>query len=1602
MAKLENNNENENKKSVAENLGDQVQKTVENVEGKVKETVKEASELASDAIHHPVETAEEFGKQAVKDVTSYSWWAKLLLILFWIGFSLAAVVLIAVNLPVTKQWAADQALQIVNKDFKADMTTESVEVDYFGDVTIKGLKIKDYKGFEFLKAREFRANSDWLALAAGAISGKSNSLSFNSLTLTNADVKVITYKGDSISNFIRFTKLFDNGKKRDPSKPPFQLNSRVEIIDSKVSIINQNSPGEPGKWLTASKFNLRAPNLKINGPNISAQINNFSFVTTRWGKSHFVDTFSTELSMTEDFLSLKDLTFNTDHSLLQGNIKFNLHKGSWADFADKVSWDMNLKQGSQLSGYDISYFVTNWDNFVPFNISGKMTGPLNKFHLENFLIRNPDVNIATQTMKVNNLLKGNFLIETNTLSADFTYKDLKAMMPAFISKKMKNFADDFGKLKFNGAARVDPHQVYIPNANLITGIGQAKITKFSLTDYSTALPKYVGYAEVKDLNTSVITKNKSVGLISGKFDINGQSFDVNTMKLTTKSQISSIEIMDKEINNLYLDGQLDHKKYNGLITVNDEQAKATVKGLIDFSTPRIAMDVNADVSYLNMNYFTNKPGNQIVSGQVVGKMAMTSINDLNLDVEANNINFATATQKYIIPNAKVKTFIEAGGRVISVDAPGAVNGKISGKYNLADLAGMVENGLGRILVGPPPRKLYRGQNFKMDFDVQQGLVSYFLPDLKIPQGAVVEGEYDGNSNNLILNLDAASLKYIMTKADEITDADKALAASNPAYKINDRENITRDSALVDSVMVRINTANLDQQLYAKVNKAVYNKNIIKDFVLSGRNENNTILHLATTFKHGSPEDELDDKLKAYAINVNQSTDANGDYVFKFEPTEVKFGNVTWAIDTSTELDHSITYRKKTSDFDIRNLRVYSDNSALFIKEATFKSAKDFYVDADIKDFAIEKLLDMQSGGNTMDLKGLANGSVKIRMDKSTLQPLVDVTVDDIMMNGNDMGDLTISATNSFSLNVYDIDIKVASAGVIGNNNLHVTGTVNNNTASPTIDLVAEMREFDVAFAQQFVRSVFGNLRGKATGDLKISGKLSDIDYSGDIAMKGFGLKLLFTGVDYSFDDTVIPLSRGLAILNNIEVHDGRSNSKGTISGAIQFETLSSMGVNLVMRADNLLMLNTAQKDFDLFWGRVYGQGDLYVDGPVSGLNLSTPNMKALNGSTFTFNSSSTSNVEEFKMLRFLKEGKDGLITLEEKKKSGANMNIDFVLDVDKGTTVNVLIGDDVGNIMVKGAADHLRFQMSRQGNIAMNGTYKVDNGTFVSKAILNKTFQIEKNSSIRWDGDAMKPALDITANYVRMVSNAGEYLNMGGLQPISILLQADITQSLVDPKVNLNVSALDVSSQIKETLAAKMSQEGEKVLQFGSILLLNSFNISNTGGVDVDVAGVAESSGYNMLLKQLGSVLNTMSNEFQIDLNYVKGDQYSNTGDRANAGVSFALSPRIKVKTGLGIPLTKTEGTESNYLSGEGSIEYDVSKKNDGSLILRGYSKPTNIGMGLGTAGTGTNGSANQAYGGGIVWSKSFNSLFKKKRKDKKQTEVKSEIKTDSVKTGHK
>lgn len=1527
--------------------------------------------------------------QPVKKKRTPLFW-RILNYLFFGIIGLVVLLFIAINLPVTKRYIADEAITMLNKDLNMRMSVENVEVNFFGDVKIKGLRIRDYKDYEFVKARELRVDSDWFALAFNT-----RDIKFNQATIIDPVIRVITYKGDSISNFIRYVDNFNDGKPRDPKKKPFKMGMKIDLINGVSTIVNENSPGEAGRWLDARKINMHVTSLQVEGADVFADIRNFSLITKRYGKEHIVDTFSTNFEITKKHLKFGNLTINTDHSLLQGEAVMNLDPVTrFADFGKKVSWDLKIIPGSQISGYDLSYFVTDWDNYTPINISGTMTGPLNDFALNNFLIRSQDVNLNTKKLTINGVIDKKFFIESKNVSADFTYKALKASLPNFIASKLGNIADDFGRMKYNGFVKVNPIQIFA-TGEVVTGIGQAKMKDFNLVDYSTKRPKYRGYVDVKDLNVTALTKNKQVGLISGKFDVQGEGFDVNTLYIKTKSDVAHIDLMGKSLNNIAIEGVLNKRRFTGDVVANDPNAKGTFKGVVDFSTKRLFADFAADIQYVNLKYFGINAGDtNSVSGVVNGKVSMTNLNDLNLDADIKGLTLNSSKQKLSIPDSKLKAFFENGNRIVSVDAPGAVTGRISGRFDLEDIGNMVTNSINKIMVGNPPKKTYNGQSFDFDFDVKQGLVSFFVPDLELKNGAKVGGNYNGNTNDLILNADASQIKYVLTSKKELSEAEKFLAETDATYQPD--LNKASDSAMVDSLSLRINTADLSQQLLATVKRAQYGKNVLQDVKLTANNENSQVLHIGTVFKLGSLEDESAKQMKEYAVNINQTTNTAGDYVLRFEPTTIKLNEVAWSIDTSPELNHSITYRKREKDFLIKNLRIYSDESELLIKDADFKSAKDFTADAEVKNLDISKLLALGNSKNALDIKGVANGTIQIKKSGTNLEPLVDLDVNDIFMNGKAMGNLETKITKSEKPNVFDVSIQALSSEFLGKNTLDVSGTIDNNPASPVLDVNAKMNEFDLAFAQQFVKEIFGNFRGKATGDLKISGALNDIDYSGDLALKGFGLKLLFTGVDYSFDDTVINLSRGLALLNNIGIKDGRTNSKGNISGSIQFETLSSLGINLIMRADNLLVINNSQEDNDLFWGRVYGQGDIYVSGPVSGLEISTPNdgLKVLNNSTFTFNSASKANVDEFKILRFLKRDDEGGISVEKKKKSGANMLMDFDISVDKGTLVNVLVGDDVGSIAVKGDADHLKFRMERSGNISMNGTYTVDNGTFVSKAILDRTFQIARNSIIRWSGSPMTPDLDITANYTRPVTNAGEYLGMSLTQPINVVLTTKITNTLTKPDIEFGVSAPDSSSEVRETLATKMNNQDERTIQFGSILVLNSFNVVNSGGLDFNLQNTAINTGYNMLFKQLGSVLNTISSAFQVNLDYISGDPNSNTSDRANTSVSLALSPRFKLKTGLGVPVARTENATSNYLSAEGTIEYDWSRLNNGSRLLRAYSKPSNLG--LGTANV-----LNQSYGVGVVYSKSFNSfkyIFKRRERIKRDSAAVDANKEDSLK----
>lgn len=1516
-------------------------------------------------------------KKTKEKVNQLSWWAKLFLFLFFGGIVSLFSILIAINHPSVKNWIADKAINMLNDQYKTQFSTEKVEVNFLGDIVITGLTAKDHHNFQFLKAKKLVGHSDWFELIFN-----SRDLKFQKLSLEELDLKVITYKGEDQDNFTLFIEKFDSPK--DPKKAPFKFNSRIQIDNSKLSIVNENQ-GQDGKWLKAEKLNAYVSNLKIIGSDIKLKFNRLSFITERWGKKHFLETLSGDLFVNKEKFEFTDLIMNTDHSLLQGDLIFKLDKKTgWKDFNNKVAWDMKLKKGSFLDGYDISYFVKNWDNYQRYQLVGKMNGTLNNFALKDFNIKVNDNHIQTKEIKFKQLMAGDFHLQSNQISAEITYPNLKASLPNFISKKMGGFADEFGKIKYAGLADVNKKRV-IAKGNLVTSIGQAEVQEFTLSEYSSAFPQYKGTAIVKDLNSTVITKKSEVGLISGKINVDGKGFDLNTLSLRTKSDISSIDLLGKNLNNLYIDGDLTAKQFNGIFRANDNSFNGTIDGKIDFSKPRFFADIKGDIEHLDLKYWGVTETPSIFKGNVDGQLSMTNINDLNLDTRLINISLL-GKKNIDIPNGILKVTQEEGNRIIDVNMPNVINGKITGKFNLGNIGEMFKEAIGKVFVGNKVKKYYRGQNFSLDFDVYQSLVDYFEPNVLIPDGAKIVGDFRGENNDFVFDVNAPSLKYIMEKKEEISEADKLLAKANPQYSI--REGVKRDSAIVENIHLKIDTKNAKEYWLARVARVEYQGSLLKDIKIDAEHRDGK-LNIATNLLVGTLEKEQNNQMVEYMANINQYTNVQGDYIFKFDPTDLKISKFMWTVDTSPELNHSIIYRKKSKDIVVNNMRVYSGDSEVLVN-GIFKNTKDFDVDAKIKEMDISKVWAIAFQDSKVDIQGVANGDFKIKMNASLLRPDIDIAINNIKVNDNPIGNLIISAENGSQKNIYDVDAKIVGEGnLFDQEKLTLKGTIDNNTKSPTLDLKANFNQFNLAFVQAFVKDIFSNFRGNATGEVAVNGTLRDINYGGDISVKDFGLKLNFSGVDYIFDDSVVTLNNGNMFFNFVGIKDNRSNSKGMISfGQVNLSDLSNIGAELLIRADDLMMLNTTQRDFDTFWGKIYAKGDLFVGYNNNTLGIKTT-ANILQNSVFTLNSNSTSSIDEFKMLRFLEVDKEGKISLAEKKRTGVALNIDLDITADKNSTVNVLVGDEVGDISVRGNTENMRFTMDKTGNMRMFGGYSVESGTYVSKAILEKVFQIRKGSNIQWNGDVMNPELNITATYNALVSNASEYLEMGTLPAINVQLQTNITNRLTSPVVTPSIVAQDVSSQVKEVMSYKMVTEEEKVLQFASILALGNFNVSNVN------TSSALGSGVNVFFKQLSSAFNSLNDMFQIDFSYISGNRAFNTVDKAVTNMDIKFSPRWKLKTGVGVPIANTTNTQNNYLSGEGIVEYDWSKNNDGSKIFRVYSKPSNIGV-----ITGANAGANQAYGGGVVLSYGFNRIFSKRKQKKQELQKakKDSLTKDSIK----
>jgi hypothetical protein len=299
------------------------------------------------------------------------------------------------------------------------------------------------------------------------------------------------------------------------------------------------------------------------------------------------------------------------------------------------------------------------------------------------------------------------------------------------------------------------------------------------------------------------------------------------------------------------------------------------------------------------------------------------------------------------------------------------------------------------------------------------------------------------------------------------------------------------------------------------------------------------------------------------------------------------------------------------------------------------------------------------------------------------------------------------------------------------------------------------------------------------------------------------------------------------------------------------------------------------------------------------------------------------------------------------------------LEMTKTSKLNIFLDKTGGDFMKVAGDANLTITQQPGGQMDMQGKFTIDNGEYqmTLSRVIKRKFNVEKGSSIQWNGSPTDANIDLTALYnVETILASSQTINKGAYKqrlPFEVylylkekLLQPAISFKLDMPEKEQNAFSGVVYARIKQINL----NESELNKQVMGLLLLNQFVpedplASGSGSSTLfDYESAARSTAGAIVSSKLNSLISSRIKNADIDFNvdsradYSSGEK-SNTTD-LNVNVSRSLfNDRYTVTVGSTFALEGSEEHKKNAagLAGNYSAEYKITK--DGRYRAKAYRK---------------------------------------------------------------
>ncbi|PLX01249.1 MAG: hypothetical protein C0594_13630 [Marinilabiliales bacterium] len=555
------------------------------------------------------------------------------------------------------------------------------------------------------------------------------------------------------------------------------------------------------------------------------------------------------------------------------------------------------------------------------------------------------------------------------------------------------------------------------------------------------------------------------------------------------------------------------------------------------------------------------------------------------------------------------------------------------------------------------------------------LLKIFLPELEIANGTSLNASLEASLSELIIHLNSGYIKYSDYAAQN-------LAAS---LKLKDRQ--FSFQSLSDSLNIS-SAFSLNQ---FEVNLEGYNDSLLYDMHWFNRDSTINSGDIASLITFKKSREGVLPSIKANLI-----------------PSEIILDDQVWQLEESEIV---------TDSSSIRILGFAISKEQLYINMYGTVSGREgdsLYVVFNQVNLENLNMLTRSSG---ITLGGILNGSGSLTnlYDNPTFYTQLDVA--DFAFNGDVLGDMIFYS----NWNPKDENISLITRLKKGKiEPVVVAGTY--KPEGQLMDFGINLDRLKLNLLSPYLDGILSSVSGRLNGDVELKGSLKKPVIDGNLFLQRAAFKVDYLNTSYNFTDEIHITSKEISF-EDTKIWDQTGNY-ALASGTISHKNFSDINMDINLRTDQFLFLNTNEKLNSTYYGKAIASGLINLKGPPDNLVMDV-SAKTGKGTKFFIPLDSGGEVDEFDFISFV-DNEIGVSEEKEEKVDLSGMQMNFELEVTPDAEVQIIFDSKVGDIIRGRGNANLLMEINTLGKFNMYGDYIIESGDylFTLQNVINKKFDV--------------------------------------------------------------------------------------------------------------------------------------------------------------------------------------------------------------------------------------------------------------------------------------